>query len=218
MAAVYYAMHHLQLPLVVFWDLLHQGVNEVLGALQDSGVWPAVLELLLVFRLPYGPWAGQKFWRDLQDAAALASQDCLADSAHFQSWLGERLLEETGGRAPLSNVWDRKGVRATLGRWFSWWWANKDLRQVWWSKLSTLFFALTLSKKMPPASVFADLVAVASRAGSNLKQLEAASAQQRSRKRKRKKAAEPAAAEPGAESHPLAEDEEQKKKKKTCAR
>lgn len=111
MAAVFFAMHQLRLPIVVFWDLVHQGVNEVLLALQRSGLWPVVLELLLVFKLPYGPYAGQKFWRDLQSAARAMRSMELGASSHFAMWLGERIQVETGGRAPLADVWDRKGVR-----------------------------------------------------------------------------------------------------------
>ena len=80
-------------------------------ALQMSGVWPVVLELLLVFKLPYGPFAGQKFWRDLQGAARAIRTMDLEASSHFRMWLGDRIEEETGGRAPFTDVWDRKGVR-----------------------------------------------------------------------------------------------------------
>lgn len=111
MAAVFFAMYRLRLPIVVFWDLVHQGVNEVLLALQRSGLWPVVLELLLVFKLPYGPYAGQKFWRDLQSAARAMRSMELGASSHFAMWLGDRIQVETGGRAPFADVWDRKGVR-----------------------------------------------------------------------------------------------------------
>ena len=180
MGAVNFARGHLELPLVVFWDLLHQGVNDVLLAVNRAGMWPTILELLLVFRLPYGPWAGQKFWHDLQDASKLGQAAGMAQASHFQTWLGERLLKETGAAEPLHTCWETKGVRATLGRWFSWWWANKALRKVWWSKLSTLLFTLVINKKMPLASVFHDLSRLAAHAGLDLQMAEA------SRKRKRK--------------------------------
>ena len=111
MAASFFSMRHLKLPVVVVWDLIHQSVNEVLLALQRAKLWPVVLELLLVFRLPYGPWAGQKFWRDLQDAGDLAASSELWRSAHFQNWLGSHLAAETGGDSPWLDVWRRKGVR-----------------------------------------------------------------------------------------------------------
>jgi hypothetical protein len=47
--------------------------------------------------------------------------------------------------------------RATLGRWFSWWWANKDLRKNWWSKLSSLVYSLMQTGRMPAASLFQSL-------------------------------------------------------------
>ena len=47
--------------------------------------------------------------------------------------------------------------RATLGRWFSWWWANKDLRKVWWSKLSSLVYSLAQTGRMPAAKLFQSL-------------------------------------------------------------
>ena len=84
---------HLELPVVIFWDLLHQGVNDTLLAVNRAGMWPTVLELLLVFRLPYGPWAGQKFWHDLQDASKLGQAAGMSQSSHFQTWLGERLFK-----------------------------------------------------------------------------------------------------------------------------
>ena len=111
MAAAFFAIYKLRLPVVVFWDLIHQSVNEVLLALQMSGLWPVVLELLLVFRLPYGPYAGQKFWRDLQEASASAASTDLAASSEFQLWLGGHLAEETGTCKPASNVWASKGIR-----------------------------------------------------------------------------------------------------------
>ena len=111
MGAMFFAMHHLRMPIIVFWDLIHQSVNEVLLALQMAGLWPVVLELLLVFRLPYGPWAGQKFWRDLQDSSALAQNADLLASSHFQMWLGDHLHEETGSGHPQPGIWSRKGVR-----------------------------------------------------------------------------------------------------------
>jgi hypothetical protein len=185
MGFISFAVHKLQLPIVVFWDLLHQGVNDVTISLQRAGFWPALLELLLVFRLPYGPWAGQKFWRDLQDASKLAAAAGLASSSYFESWLGERLERETSGRACSSNfresdqplfddVWDKKGVRATLGRWFSWWHANQSLRKVWWSKLASLVFALAMAGKLPPASLFQSLQTKAVQAGFDLASAEAA--------------------------------------------
>ena len=48
-------------------------------------------------------------------------------------------------------------ARATLGRWFSWWWANKDLRKVWWSKLSSLVYSLMQTGRMPAAKLFQNL-------------------------------------------------------------
>ena len=61
MGAMYFALGHLRLPLIIFWDLLHQGVNDVLLSVNRAGMWPAILELLLVFRLPYGPGPGKNF-------------------------------------------------------------------------------------------------------------------------------------------------------------
>ena len=86
---------------MVFWDLIHQSVNEVLLALQMSGLWPVVLELLLVFRLPYGPYAGQKFWRDLQSAAKILQTVDLDTSSHFAVWRGTALKRRQVA-APLS--------------------------------------------------------------------------------------------------------------------
>ena len=180
MGAVNFARGHLKLAVVVHWDLLHQGVNDVLLAVNRAGMWPTILELLLVFRLPYGPWAGQKFWHDLQDASKLGQAAGMAQASHFQTWLGERLQKETGAAEPDHTCWDTKGVRATLGRWFSWWWANRALRKVWWSKLSTLLFVLVINKKMPLASVFHDLSCLAAHTGLDLQVAEA------SRKRKPK--------------------------------
>ena len=168
MGAMNFARGHLELPVVIFWDLLHQGVNDTLLAVNRAGMWPTVLELLLVFRLPYGPWAGQKIWHDLQDASKLGQAAGMSQSSHFQTWLGERLFKETGAAEPFHNCWDKKGVRATLGRWFSWWWANKSLRKVWWSKLSSLLFALVVNKKMPSASMFHDLSHLAAHTGLDL--------------------------------------------------
>ena len=195
MGAMNFARGHLELPVVIFWDLLHQGVNDTLLAVNRAGMWPTVLELLLVFRLPYGPWAGQKFWHDLQDASKLGQAAGMSQSSHFQTWLGERLFKETGAAEPFHNCWDKKGVRATLGRWFSWWWANKSLRKVWWSKLSSLLFALVVNKKMPLASMFHDLSHLAAHTGLDLQKAEL------SRKRKAKNQGpgpEPAEAAPEA--------------------
>jgi len=108
MGAAAFIQYHLRLPVVVFWDIVHQGVNEVLLALQLANFWPVILELLLVFRLPYGPWAGQKFWRDLHEASASAASTDLAASSEFQLWLGEHLTEETGTGKPASIVWASK--------------------------------------------------------------------------------------------------------------
>ena len=59
-------------------------------------------------------YAGQKFWHDLQSAAHASQTMGLGASSHFSMWLGDRVLEETGGRAPFADVWDRKGVRPRL--------------------------------------------------------------------------------------------------------
>ena len=111
MGAVAFLQYHLRLPAVVFWDLVHQGVNETLLGLQLANFWPVILELLLVFRLPYGPWAGQKFWRELQEASSAAAATDMAASSEFQLWLGDYLLEETGTGKPASDVWTSKGIR-----------------------------------------------------------------------------------------------------------
>ena len=111
MGAVAFLQYHLRLPTVVFWDLVHQGVNETLLGLQLANFWPVILELLLVFRLPYGPWAGQKFWRELQEASSAAAATDMAASSEFQLWLGDHLLEETGTGKPASDVWTSKGIR-----------------------------------------------------------------------------------------------------------
>lgn len=187
MGAIYFALGCLQLPIVVFWDLLHQGVNDVMLAIHRSGFWTAVLELFLVFRLPYGPWAGQKFWHDLQDAANLANAANATDDSFFQSWLGEKLQTETGSSKPFQDCWEQKGVRATLSRWFSWWWANKDLRRVWWSKLSILLFTLVAARKLPPASIFDDLNRAAAQTGLSLSESEAIRKNKKAQKSKKKK-------------------------------
>ena len=108
--AAFFAIYEVHFPVVVFWDLIHQSLHKVLLAPQMSGHWPVALELLLVFGPPYGPYAGQKFWRDLQSAAKILQTVDLDTSSHAV-WLGDRIEEETGGRAPYTNVWDRKGVR-----------------------------------------------------------------------------------------------------------
>jgi hypothetical protein len=113
MGFVFFAMHHMHMEMVVFWDILHMTVNEVNMALQRSRLWPTVLSLLLVFRLPYGPWAGQKFWHELQDSAKHLAVSTAEDSASvFGMWLGDSLAQEnSGSRCVQEDVWDLRGVR-----------------------------------------------------------------------------------------------------------
>jgi len=60
MGAMNFARGHLELPVVIFWDLLHQGVNDTLLAVNRAGMWPTVLELLLGFSFALRAMGGPK--------------------------------------------------------------------------------------------------------------------------------------------------------------
>jgi len=94
-----------------YWDIIHANVCEATLAMQHAGIWWIVRDLLKIFRLPYGPWGGQKFWRDL-NAAGASLQTIGFDAADpFLMWLRQHLEAERGVQEADYNVWQKKGVR-----------------------------------------------------------------------------------------------------------
>ena len=104
--------------------------------------------------------------------------------------------------------------RATLGRWFSWWWANEDLRKVWWSKLSSLIFYMVQVGKMPCQSFFQelDLATKVSQDTQDWARQKANEAKERkTKKRRNNEPPHPGTAEPAESTRPQEEAEQDQK-------
>jgi len=100
----------LEMRVVLGWDIIHELVNTVDRALTSAGWWPVVLELLIAWRLPWGPWQSLGFWQKLRQAAR-ASVDIVHEENSFITWLGHEIDKELDSRDCLATVWDTKGTK-----------------------------------------------------------------------------------------------------------
>ena len=108
MALVSFLRFHCKLRLHCGWDPIHEAVNTVDRALRLAGLWPALLDLTLAWKLPWGPWLSLGFWRKLQQASRTACKVAQSTGGLMQ-WLLEHVEAEnagTGGLANITHVWD----------------------------------------------------------------------------------------------------------------
>lgn len=94
MALASYLKHRVQLYVVFFWDVIHETVNSVDRALQKSKFDGIVQEILLAWKLPWGPWSNLGFHSKIRAAAKAFSQIAQNRCDSFFLWLGERDAEQ----------------------------------------------------------------------------------------------------------------------------
>ena len=74
MALAAYLKYHRKLYVVFLWDVIHETVNSVDRALQKCKLDNVVQELLLAWKLPWGPWSNLNFHSKIRSAAQAFSQ------------------------------------------------------------------------------------------------------------------------------------------------
>jgi len=90
MALASYLKYHRKLYVVFLWDLIHETVNSVDRALQKCKLDNVVQELLLAWKLPWGPWSNLNFHSKIRGAAQAFSQIAKNSCDNFFLWLGEK--------------------------------------------------------------------------------------------------------------------------------
>jgi hypothetical protein len=113
MALAAFLKHHCKLRLYCGWDPIHEAVNTVNRSLRLAGLWPTVIDLVLAWKLPWGPWLSLGFWRKLQQAAKTATE-VAASAKGLLQWLlaeVEEELQNVGGMKALATVWEKKGTK-----------------------------------------------------------------------------------------------------------
>ena len=96
MALMAYLKYKRKLHIVVLWDIIHETVNSVDRALQKCGLLPVVNEIILAWKLPWGPWSGLGFHAKIctaADAFSKAAQGCCNS---WLLWLGEKAKHSVG--------------------------------------------------------------------------------------------------------------------------
>ena len=94
MALASYLKHRVQLYVVFLWDVIHETVNCVDRALQKSRFDGMVQEILLAWKLPWGPWSSLGFHSKIRAAAKAFSQIARNRCDSFFLWLGEKDTEQ----------------------------------------------------------------------------------------------------------------------------
>jgi hypothetical protein len=90
MALAGYLKYHMKLYVVCLWDVIHETVNSVDRALQKSKLDNVVQELLLAWKLPWGPWSNLNFHSKIRSAAKAFSKIAKNSCDSFFLWLGEK--------------------------------------------------------------------------------------------------------------------------------
>ena len=90
MALAAYLKYHMKLYVVFLWDVMHETVNSVDRALQKCKLDNVVQELLLAWKLPWGPWSNLNFHSKIRSAAQAFSQIAKNSCDSFFLWLGEK--------------------------------------------------------------------------------------------------------------------------------
>ena len=94
MALASYLKHRVQLYVVFLWDVIHETVNCVDRALQKSRFDGMAQEILLAWKLPWGPWSSLGFHSKIRAAAKAFSQIARNRCDSFFLWLGEKDTEQ----------------------------------------------------------------------------------------------------------------------------
>lgn len=92
MALAAYLKYHMKLYVVFLWDIIHETVNSVDRALQKCKLDKAVQEILLAWKLPWGPWSSLNFHSKIQSAAKAFSKVARSSCDSFFLWLSEKAI------------------------------------------------------------------------------------------------------------------------------
>ena len=129
----WYLMYFLKLRMVGLRDVFHREWNDIKLGLQQAGVWWCVLLTSIVYNMAYGPWEGQAWFAKLQEGAReYWSHASVADPLFLSVYenicrdRGEEPDDSAVHKLPLiselvdASLYQRKGPRVALRRWFSW--------------------------------------------------------------------------------------------------
>jgi len=90
MALGAFLKYQMRLYVVFLWDIIHETVKAVDRALQKCKLSAVVQELLLAWKLPWGPWSGLGFHSKICTAAKAFSKVAKGSCDSFFLWLGEK--------------------------------------------------------------------------------------------------------------------------------
>lgn len=139
MALAAFLKHRLKLYVVFLWDVIHETVNAVGRALQKCKLDVVVQEIILAWKLPWGPWANLGFHSKIKSAATAFSQIYKSSCDGSFMWLSEKapascvyvnqyfaahltfvlpsffqVDPEIRDATELENVWKNKGTRPSF--------------------------------------------------------------------------------------------------------
>ena len=92
MALAAYLKHHMKLYVVFLWDVIHETVNSVDRALQKCKLGSVVQEILLAWKLPWGPWSNLSFHSKIRSAAKAFSEIAKGTCDSFFLWMSEKAI------------------------------------------------------------------------------------------------------------------------------
>lgn len=150
-ALSWYLLFHCKARYLPIRDPLHREWNDLKGALRQAGVWWVVLWTSIVYNLNYGPWEGQGWWQKQVEAgeeylAKAGPQDPLLEQL-YPAICADRGIEAVGTpehkealleELLASSLFQRKGPRVALRRWFSWNLAATSHDRTWHLRLLTI--------------------------------------------------------------------------------
>ena len=132
-AMIWYLLYALPMRIVPVRDVFHREWNDARLALSGSQLWWVVLITTIVVNLPFGPWEGGTWWERMVSQAADMSVRSSSDSPLF-TILYELIARDLGETATgtsqhmktifsemvYGNIFQKKGEKVALRRWFSW--------------------------------------------------------------------------------------------------
>ena len=156
----------------LFWMYCHAGIhgwfasdphhrcwNDTKLALKDAGIWLAVLEVALAVNMPAGPYDGASWFHQMSTAAQRFTASTTHEDPLFQASydaisldLGSGILPEDHGTlshentvhnaVPRMEVFQNKGSKVKMCRWFNWFEGAKRLLSCWHVMVMILTFFL----------------------------------------------------------------------------
>lgn len=140
----WYLLYQQRLRFVHFRDIYHREWNDVKLAIKSCGLWWAVLLSSVALNIHWGPWLTQAWFQKHKEGADEFFRKCTPADPLFLHFY-EELAREQGiepdhtfdQKASLlkelhaSDLFENKGPKVAINRWFSWMQAAREFDPKW---------------------------------------------------------------------------------------